>query len=217
MNVISQKPYLVGISGGSGSGKTSFIKKLVSELGTENIAIVSQDNYYFPMDLQKKDKNGKINFDLPTAIDRQSFFNDIQKISSGLPIQKLEYTFNNKMAKPQWVEVFPAPIIVMEGLFIFHFEEMRAKLDLKVYIDVEDEIKLQRRLNRDRLERGYPEDEVLYQWANHAMPSYRQFLVPFTSRAHIIINNNDNFEKGLTVLANHLKHAAVLQNQLTMN
>jgi uridine kinase len=202
---MSSTPYIVGISGGSASGKTSFLKKLRQQLPEDALSIVSQDNYYRPKEHQQKDENGQINFDLPTSIDRLAFYNDMQELRSGKSLQIKEYNFNNAAGKDSQVIINPAPLIVMEGLFIFHYEEIRKALDLRVYIDTRDEVKLERRLKRDKDERGYAEDTVLYQWHNHVMPSYHRYLRPYRDEADIIVTNNTSYDKGLFVLVNHLK------------
>lgn len=202
---MSQRPYIVGISGGSASGKTSFLKHLLRSLPDGKISIVSQDNYYKPKDLQLVDENGQINFDLPTSIDRDAFFSDMQRLAAGETLEITEYTFNNSSRTARQIVVQPAPVIVMEGLFIFHYEEIREALDLRVYIDAREEIKLERRLKRDRDERGYDQDTVMYQWKNHVMPSYQQFLRPYRDTADIIITNNETYDPGLKVLSNHLR------------
>ena len=199
------KPYIVGISGGSASGKTSFLRNLVEHLPFGQVCIVSQDNYYRPRELQLKDENGQINFDLPTSIDRIAFFNDMQRLAQGETITLMEYTFNNAGRAAHEIVVKPAPVIVMEGLFVFHYEEIREALDLKVYIDAREEVKLERRLKRDRDERGYDHETVIYQWNNHVMPSYQKYLRPYRDEADIIVTNNLNYDKGLQVLVNHLR------------
>jgi uridine kinase len=202
---MNTRPYIVGISGGSASGKTSFLNQLKAELPFESVCVVSQDNYYRPREFQEKDENGQFNFDLPTSIDRGAFYTDMERLSAGESLSIKEYSFNNASRIAHSILLEPAPIIVMEGLFIFHYEEIRNELDLKVYIDARDEVKLQRRLKRDKDERGYPEDTVLYQWHNHVMPSYQRYLRPYRDDADIIITNNVSYKKGLTVLVNHLK------------
>ncbi len=202
---MSVKPYIVGISGGSASGKTSFLRNLVEQLPSGQLCIVSQDNYYRPKELQLKDENGQINFDLPTSIDRIAFFNDMQRLAQGETITLMEYTFNNTGRAANEIVVKPAPVIVMEGLFVFHYEEIREALDLKVYIDAREEVKLERRLKRDRDERGYDHETVIYQWNNHVMPSYQKYLRPYRDEADIIVTNNLNYDKGLQVLCNHLR------------
>ncbi len=201
---MSLKPYIVGISGGSASGKTSFLKHLREALPSNLLCIVSQDNYYLPKEQQLRDENGHINFDLPSSINREAFYSDMQRLVNGESIRIKEYTFNNASREAVEIEMHPAPVIIMEGLFIFHYTEISKALDLKVYIDARDELKLERRLRRDRDERGYEHDVVLYQWNNHVMPSYRQYLRPYRDEADVIVTNNTSYDGGLAVLKNHL-------------
>lgn len=199
-------PYhIIGVAGGSASGKTSFLRDLEADLPKGSVSFVSQDNYYFPKEMQHVDENGEINFDLPTSIDRKQFHQDLVDLSSGKSIIKKEYTFNNSEAEPKLITIEPAPIIVLEGLFIFYFKEIREMLDLRVFLDVREDIKLSRRIKRDATERGYPEATVRYQWDNHVMPSYKAYLRPFRDDANIIITNNFTYDKGLKVFSDHLK------------
>jgi uridine kinase len=198
-------PYhIIGVAGGSASGKTSFLRDLESQLPKGSVSFVSQDNYYFPKEMQHVDENGEINFDLPTSIDRKQFYQDLLDLSSGKSITKTEYTFNNKAVEPKKIVIEPAPIIILEGLFIFYFKEIREMLDLRVFLDVREDTKLSRRIKRDAAERGYPEETVRYQWDNHVTPSYKAYLRPFRDDANIIITNNYTFDKGLKVFADHL-------------
>ena len=202
---MNSKPYIIGIAGGSASGKTSFLRDLKELIAEEHLTIISQDNYYHPKEKQFIDENGEINFDLPTSIDREHFHQDLVSLMANKSVEKKEYTFNNKEAEPKIIQLKPAPIIIMEGLFIFHYEEIRNLLDLRVFLDVREDIKLQRRIKRDAIERGYPEETVRYQWDNHVMPSFKAYLRPYRDDANIIITNNYTFDKGLLVLSNHLK------------
>jgi uridine kinase len=93
----------------------------------------------------------------------------------------------------------------MEGLFIFHFEEIRKSLDLRVFIDVREHKMLERRIKRDFDERGYSEDAVRYQWDNHVIPSYKKYLEPYRDDSHVIVTNNSHYTKGLDVITNHLR------------
>lgn len=201
---MSRKHYVVGIAGGSASGKTSFLKKLHDALPKGSISIISQDNYYKPQDQQQRDENGEVNYDLPTSIDKDAFFADVKKLLGGEAISFPEYTFNNSESAANTITVEPAPILVVEGLFVFHYPDVRHALDLRLYLDVREDIKLQRRIKRDHEERGYPESVVRYQWEHHVMPSYKKFLKPYRDDSHIIITNNITFDKGLAVLTDHL-------------
>tara|TARA_B100000780_G_C21099955_1_gene443842 strand:+ start:274 stop:963 length:690 start_codon:yes stop_codon:yes gene_type:complete len=199
------KPYIVGIAGGSASGKTSFLRDLKTNMPKGSLCIISQDNYYKPIEEQEIDENGEVNFDLPESINRVQFYRDLINIRKGDAITIKEYTFNKKDKVPGFLKVNPAPIIVMEGLFIFHYEEIRKSLDLRVFIDARENVKLERRIKRDAEERGYDEADVRYRWENHVTPSFQKFLKPYRDDCHVIITNNSHYKKGLAVLLNHLK------------
>jgi len=201
----NMKPYVVGVAGGSASGKTSIINDLIAELGGNEVALISQDNYYFERHLQAKDENGEINFDLPDAIDREALKQDVERLLIGERVVTKEYTFNNPAVDAKMVAIEPARILIIEGLFVFHFHELAEKMDLKIYVDAKDEVKLKRRILRDAVERGYPESDVRYRWMNHVLPSYQRFLRPHRDHCDLVITNNRSYAKGLSVLVNHLK------------
>jgi uridine kinase len=188
---MSNKPFLIGIAGGSGSGKTFFLKCFFSHFTPEQVSLVSQDDYYFPVaDNMTAEENKLYNFDLPATIDKDHFVADMNTLLSGQSICKKEYTFNNPTAVPKMLEVKSAPIIIIEGLFIMHFREIADKLDMKIFIDTEEDVALQRRLKRDLLERGYSHDDVTYKWVNHVVPAYKEFLLPYKAECHKVITNN---------------------------
>ena len=117
----------------------------------------------------------------------------------------MEYTFNNNQAEATVIKLEGAPVILAEGLFVFHKEEIRNLLDFSIYFFADPDIRLQRRINRDGKERGYPESDVRYRWENHVRPSDIQFLEPFEKECDMIINNNHSFDVGLKHVVNHIK------------
>jgi len=187
------RPYVIGIAGSSGSGKTFFLNCFLNHFTPEEVTLISQDDYYIPAHTKTREENKLYNFDLPTAIDRRAFYRDIQSLFNGQTVYKEEYTFNNPSRKPKILEIAPAPVLIVEGLFIFYYDEVNALLNHRIFLHAEDEIALQRRLKRDLVERGYFEEDVRYKWVNHVVPAYRQFLLPFREQCdRIIINNTDD-------------------------
>lgn len=185
------KPFIIGIAGGSGSGKTFFLKCFLQHFSPNEVSLVSQDDYYFPVPPgMTAEENKLFNFDLPDTIDHRHFENDINSLISGRSITKKEYTFNNPNATPKILEIRSAPIIIVEGLFILYFKKLSALLDMKIFIEAEDDIALQRRLKRDLMERGYSHDDVMYKWINHVVPAYKEFLLPYKDECDQIITNN---------------------------
>jgi uridine kinase len=208
-----EKPiYLIGIAGGSASGKTYLLRSLRNIFKEEEVCIISQDNYYHPAEKQTLDERGFINFDLPGAIDAEAFLEDVKRLQQGQFVERQEYMFNQPGIIGEWITLKPAPVIVAEGIFTFHFREVFNLLNLKIFLDCRDDIKLQRRLERDARERGVPEEITLYQWHNHVCPAYDQYLLPYRDEADIILTNNEGFGKGLELLADHIQ--SVLSRQL---
>lgn len=200
-----KQPFTIGITGGSGSGKTFFIKKLASHFAETDICLLSQDHYYHPREIQKTDSRGVKNFDLPEAIDQHQFLTDIKLLKSGAPVTKEEYVFNNPAVVPKMLTFRAAPILIVEGLFIFSFPEIEEQLDLKIFIEAKDYVKLTRRIIRDNEERGYDLNDVLYRYQHHVMPVYESVIEPLKHNADLIVPNNNSFERALTVLVDSLK------------
>ncbi|MFB9841692.1 uridine kinase family protein [Mucilaginibacter ginsenosidivorans] len=188
---MGKKPFIIGIAGGSGSGKTFFLKCFLEHFTADEVCLVSQDDYYHPVAAgMTKEEIALYNFDLPKTINNGQLIDDINLLINGHTVYKEEYTFNNLDIVPQILEIKPAPILIVEGLFIFHFKEIAEKLDLKIFIEAEEQVALSRRLKRDLEERGYSHEDVLYRWENHVMPAYKEYLLPYRDECHQVIVNN---------------------------
>jgi len=188
-----EKPYVIGIAGSSGSGKTFFLKSFLNHFEKDQVTLISQDDYYIPANTKTQEENRLYNFDLPTAIDRNKFYADIKDLFDGKTVFKEEYTFNNPNITPKMLEIKPAPILIVEGLFIFHYSEINQLLDYRIFLDAEESVALRRRLERDLVERGYDRDDVMYKWTNHVVPSYNEYLLPYRDKVdEVLINNLDD-------------------------
>ena len=199
------KTFIVGISGGSGSGKTSFINQLKQSFSEKEVCFISQDDYYRPKEEQVVDENGVTNYDLPKSINKKEFRNDLKKLISGEVVERPEYTFNNDNVAPKMLVFQPAPIIVVEGLFIYHYKKVNKLLDLKIFVNAKANLKIIRRIKRDKIERNYPLDDVLYRYENHVLPAFEKYIQPYVSECDLVINNNENFNMGMEVLKGFLK------------
>ncbi|MGY6558847.1 MAG: uridine kinase [Nitritalea sp.] len=199
------RPYIVGITGGSASGKTLFLDRLLHAFEPGEVCLISQDNYYKPRHLQPIDDKGVHNFDTPHSIDFEQYAEDIAKIQRGETVHRQEYTFNNPNKKPKMLSFEPAPVVVVEGIFVLYYPELADLLDLKVFIDAKEYIKLKRRIVRDKVERGYDLDDVLYRYERHVMPTYEKYIEPFKQDADLIIPNNKSFDKALDIIRTYLK------------
>lgn len=200
------KPYIIGITGGSASGKTLFLEKLMAFFKPHHICLISQDNYYKPHNLQPRDDLGVANFDTPESIDFGEYASDIRKIQSGESVTRVEYTFNNPNRTPRLLTFTSAPIVLVEGIFVLYYRELADLLDLKLFIDAKDHIKVKRRILRDKVERGYDLDDVLYRYEKHVMPTYEKFIEPLKHEADLIVPNNKGFDKALEVITSHIQN-----------
>lgn len=205
---MQRKAYLVGVAGGSGSGKTTLVRALRDTLPQGSVCLVSQDDYYHPREQQAVDRNGKVNYDLPTAVDLDSLARDLRTLMSGNAIQRKEYTFNQDGREAGSLEMQPAPVILVEGLFVLHHEPVRELFDLRVFIEASEQAQLDRRLLRDSRDRGYGSEDVLYQWEHHVLPAYRNYLLPYRHLCDLHVVNESSFERAVKVLSDHLRHTA---------
>jgi len=190
---------IIGITGGSGVGKTTLINKLYKEFDGK-ITTLSLDNYYKPKDQQAVDQNGVINFDLPTALNAKQLETDLDLLLQNKTVKQKIYTFNNPDKPDDFLYIKPNEILIVEGLFVMHYPFVKSKLDYSVYLSVDREKQLERRLKRDMTERNYTKESILYQWHNHVIPSYDNYVRPYKNEADLIITNNINFDSNINVL-----------------
>jgi uridine kinase len=190
---------VIGICGGSGSGKTTLLKRIAKELTHLAPTIFSMDNYYLPIGMQQKDENGEYNFDLPTALDERKLVADLSALMNGESIEVKEYHFNSPPDKNVLLTIHPSKIIIVEGLFLFHYKEVRERIDFSIFMEVDQTIQLDRRLYRDQETRGYTREAIVYQWDNHVMPCYKNYLAPYEEMADFRFHNDfradDEFER----------------------
>ncbi len=199
------KPLIIGVTGGSGSGKTTFISELKKAFSRKELCVISQDDYYRPIEQQPIDNEGIEDFDRPKSIDKKAFVKDVKKLIKGKKVKRLEYVFNNKNVTPKTLVFKPAPIILVEGIFVFHFKKMQSLLDLKIFVDTKENLKVIRRIKRDKVERNYPLDDVLYRYEHHVMPTFEKYILPYRDEADIVVNNNEEMSKGLAVVKGYIR------------
>jgi uridine kinase len=188
---------IIGICGGSGSGKTTLLKRLATTFSEKNPSVFSMDNYYLPIEKQRLDHNGIVNFDLPTALDENRLTTDLRTLTNGDPIEFKEYHLN------------PSELIIVEGLFLFHYQGVRELLDFSVFVDVDPDVQLDRRLYRDQETRGYSREDIIYQWDNHVLPCYENYLHPYKKDASFIFRNDHRADEDFTTLEFELKSRLV--------
>jgi uridine kinase len=200
-----QKPYVIGISGGSGCGKSTIVRMVCEAFPSNQISLLTQDDFYFPKEQQAIDDKGVTDFDRISSIDHDSFYDRLLDLIQGKTIELKEYVFNNDKASAKMKTINSAPIIIAEGLFVFSSEKVRSLLDLTIFVDTSDVKKVIRRIKRDRNERNYPLEDVLYRYQHHVLPSYERYIAPHKNNVDVVINNNDDVQKGVDILTNLIK------------
>ena len=198
------KPFVIGICGGSGSGKTTLLKKLKNALGDQRVSVFTMDNYYLPKEQQAKDKNNVINFDLPTALDVKKLNKDLSAIVGGQNIEVKEYFFNAPVNHTKSILIQPKEILIIEGLFLFHYEFVKKVLDFSIYIEVSPKHQLSRRIERDQKTRGYSKEDITYQWYEHVVPCFEKYIFPYKHEATFIFKNDDSAKENLALLKSTL-------------
>ena len=191
--------FIVGITGGSGVGKTTLINQLYKEFDGK-VSTFSLDNYYLPKEEQAKDDNGVINFDLPSALHAENLERDINLLIKGERIKQAIYGFNNPSTKKASQYIEPRELLIVEGLYVMYYPFLRNALDYSVYLTVDKTLQLERRLKRDMTERNYAREDIIYQWNNHVMPSYDAHVRPFKQESNLIITNNKKFDDNIHIL-----------------
>lgn len=199
------KPYIVGIAGASGSGKTTFVNELSLLFNQKEITFISLDNYYKSRELQPIDENGIENYDTLESIDLEAVLSDIQLLREGKSFHRKEYDFNNPNFEAKNFHLTPTPILVLEGLFLFSYRQLFDLLDLKLLIDAEDHHRITRRLERDLVERGYSIEQTIYWIRSHVEPAFKKHVLPYKNEADFIIPNNKNFNTAVNVIAGFLR------------
>ena len=203
---------LFGICGSSGSGKSFIVKYVLENLGSDNVSVIYQDNYYKKREEQTKDANGNYNFDLPSSFYLDEFIYDLKKIKNGEKVEREEYTFNNTDISPKIISVFPKKIILVEGLFLFNNKEIVSLLDKSIFIDCDIDKMVERRIKRDHKIRGYDKSDVIYKYENHVLPAYNNFILPHKETVDKIINNDFDNSTGPESTLNYIIEESRVNN-----
>lgn len=182
-----QKPLVIGIAGGSGSGKTTVSKEISKRLPADRVLILTEDAYYNDNSALSMDERKKINYDHPNAYDTDLLIEQLQDLLDGKAIEMPTYNFNILSRAKDTIHVEPADIIILEGILVLASEELRKFMDIKLFVDADDDIRFIRRLQRDTQERGRSIDWIISQYLVTVKPSYNQFVEPSKKYADIII------------------------------
>lgn len=179
----------IGIAGGTGSGKTTVVSKILEQISPDEVIVIPQDNYYKDNSALTLEEREKLNYDHPNSIDFPLLIEDIIKLKKGKSIEEPVYSFITHTRTSETIALQPKKVLIVEGILVLSQPELRKQLDLKVYVYADSDERLIRRLRRDIQERGRDLEEVLNRYQNTLKPMHEQFIQPSMQYADIIIPN----------------------------
>ena len=181
------KPLIIGIAGGTGSGKTTVARKIANALPDASVAFLDMDGYYRDFSHLPMEERRKINWDHPETFDLDLFVSHLERLARGEPIDKPVYDFATHVRSPRTERITSADVVVVDGILLFADERVRALCDVKVFVDADPDIRLVRRIQRDMSERDRPLEEILQQYLTTVRPMHQQFVEPGKRYADIIV------------------------------
>jgi uridine kinase len=196
---------IVGISGGTGSGKTTVAMKIIRSVGAENVVYLQQDSYYRNLGDMPLDLRHKVNFDHPDAFDTELLINHIQVLRAGEGIQQPVYDYPTHSRRHETVSVTPQPVAILEGILVFVDSNLRSLMDLKIFVDTDADIRFIRRLDRDVHERGRSVESVIAQYTTTVRPMHLQFVEPSKRYADVIIPEGGYNDVGIDLITEKIK------------
>lgn len=201
----SKKILVIGIAGGAGSGKTTAVKKIIENLNTNDIALVSQDSYYKDAGHLPLNKRKKINFDHPDSIEFELLTKHVKQLKGGNNIDEPIYSYVNCTRSKETKTIETKKIIIVEGILIFSCEELRNLFDIKVFVSADADDRLARVINRDTVERGRKLDDILSRYYATVKPMHLQFIEPSKRYADIIIPEGAHNNVAINILTSVIK------------
>ena len=196
---------IIGVFGGTGSGKTTIVNQIVSDFNASDIQVISQDAYYNDNSKITYDARCLLNFDHPEAIDFELLYQHLSALKNGETIEQPVYNFKTHNRTDKTLEISPKKILILEGILIMNYPKLRSLLDLKVFIDTNSDMRMERRVNRDISERGRTPKEVMDRYINTLKPMHDQFIEPMKIHADMVIENHENASINLDILIAKIK------------
>lgn len=181
------RPMLIGVTGGSGSGKTTVSQDIIKRLEGESVVMIPQDAYYRDQSEKSMTERRKTNYDHPDSLDNDLLITQLKQLLNRQAIDQPVYDYTNHTRSSEKVRVEPADVIILEGVLLFTESNLRDLLDIKVYVDTDDDLRFIRRMQRDIVERGRTVDSVVNQYLETVKPMYHQFVEPTKRYADIIL------------------------------
>lgn len=196
---------IIGIAGGTGSGKTTVVKKIAESLPPHYVAVVPLDSYYNDTSAMTEEERHAINFDHPDAFDWRLLIEHIKLLKEGKAVEQPTYSYLICNRLPETVHVEPKPVIIIEGIMTLLNKKLRDMMDLKIFVDADTDERLIRNIQRDTVERGRTVEMVINRYLDVLKPMHEQFIEPTKKYADIIIPQGGSNEKGIAIVKSYIR------------
>lgn len=210
-----RKPIIIGVTGGTGSGKTTVTRKIIEEFGDVSLAYIPQDAYYKDQSHLTMDERVLTNYDHPFAFDNDLLSDHIRQLLDGQAVQMPVYDFTQHNRAEETIRVEPKEVIIIEGILIFSDNELRDLMDIKVFVDTDDDIRIIRRIKRDMAERGRSLDSIIDMYTSIVKPMHEQFIEPTKKFADIIIPEGGSNNVAIDLMTTKIR--SIIPNDLQID
>jgi uridine kinase len=199
------KRLVIGICGGTGSGKTTITERIISALSPESVLVLQQDHYYKNFPHLSLEERARQNFDHPDAFDNSLFIEHVRQLREGRPIDRPVYDFTKHERASETVRMNPSPALILEGILIFENKALCDLMDIKIFVDTDADLRFIRRLSRDIRERGRTIDSVVNQYLTTVRPMHNEFVEPSKRHADVIIPEGGHNEVGIDLVIQKIR------------
>ncbi len=196
---------IIGIAGGSGSGKSTVVRKIVESLPEDAVALIPQDAYYYDNGHLSQEEKQKINFDHPNSIEWDLLVHHIELLKKGVQIEQPIYNYVSCARSNETIPVYPKPIVIVEGILVLTNSDLRKMLDIKLFVDTQSDVRLMRIIKRDVMERGRDYNDSLVHYTKFVKPMHQQFIEPTKHYADVIIPQGGNNKVAIEMVASIIK------------
>lgn len=209
--MVEQNSIVFGVAGGTGSGKTTVARRILQAVGVEQVAHLPHDAYYRDLQDLSLEERGRVNFDHPDSLETELLIEHIQTLLAARPVELPVYDFSRHGRTAETITINPSPFILVEGILIFTNRELRELMDIKVYVDVDADVRFIRRLSRDVEERGRSLDSVVKQYLETVRPMHLQFVEPSKRYADVIIPGGGMNQIAINMVVSQLRELSATE------
>ncbi|MDA0378145.1 MAG: uridine kinase [Bacteroidetes bacterium] len=200
------RPVIIGLAGGSGSGKSTILHRLLADLGPERVSVLEHDAYYRDQTHLPVEERQRVNYDHPDSLETGLLVSHIEALLDGQSVEKPVYDFTRHTRAERTISIRPTPIIIVEGILVLAETGLTDRMDIKLFVDTDDDIRLIRRIRRDMVERGRTLESILEQYETTVRPMHIEFVEPSKRRADVIIPRGGHNEVAFDMVLSRIRY-----------